>query len=75
MKLKIQRIAMAVCSLALGTGIAHAKDFSPLGQVKDVPIGFVETVPEHGGVGVFTAIGLVGIFALMLFRKLRRQHQ
>ena len=76
MILKMQRIAMSVCGLALGSGISHAKDFSPLGQVeKDGAIGTIETVPEHGGTAAFTAIGLLGIFAFMLFRKLRRQHQ
>ena len=76
MKLKMQRIAMAACGLALGSGLAQAKDFSPLGQVeKDGALGTVETVPEHGGVGVFTAIGVLGITAWMLFRQLRRQRQ
>lgn len=77
MKLKMQRIAMAVCSLALGGGVAHAQSkLSPLGLFeKETAIGFVETVPEHGGVGAFTAIGLLGIFAYMLLRKLRRQPQ
>ena len=74
MKLKVQRIVMAICGLALGTGIAQAKSFSPLGQMeKDGAMGINETVPEHGGVGAFTAIGLLGIFAYMLIRKMRRQ--
>ena len=66
MKQKMTTIVIALCTVLLGSSAAaHAKG---------TPLGFqVETVPEYGGAGVFTAIGVLGIVAVTLYRKLGRK--
>ena len=69
MRQKMTAMVISLCTVILGSGLATnasaQKAMNPLGAFD----GQV-TVPEYGGVGAFTVIGVLGIVAVTLYRKL-----